>query len=194
MGVELEAKVHVPSLVSQTHWTEFSSLEMDSWLRVECGKEWLSLYKKGQGRGLPQRLSVALGGYRTSLGLGFLILKVGMTIAPLPAILKIRWHHVSTVPGTEPGRGGSSMNKLSEQEPVLPMSMLSSSAPIPAPESFPVGSQCSNPLAAVQSRRPHLWRVCEQSHVQENNQIPIKPNYFHCLLIAMLLCLSPATN
>lgn len=44
----------------------------------------------------------------------------------------------------------------------------------------------------------HAGHVCEgfesKSSVQENNQIPIKPNYLYCLLIALLLCLSPSNK
>lgn len=164
MGVEQEAKFLVPSVVFQTHWIQLSRLEEGSWLRTEPGKESDFPFTKRGGTGgkCYKDWYVTLGSYGTSLGLDFHMLKVGMTIAPRTAVLKIRWHHVSTVPGTEPGPRGSSMNKLSEQEPLLPMSMLSSSVPIPTPESFPTGNQCSNPLAAKQSCRTHLWRVEEQ--------------------------------
>lgn len=163
MGVELEAKFLVPRLFSKH--TGFNFLD---WRRVH-GLEW-SLEKrvtfplqKGAGLGgeFYKDWYVTLGSYGTSLGLGFHILKVGMTIAPWPAVLKIRWHHVSTVPGTEPGPRGSSMNKLSEQEPLLPMSMLSTLLPFQLHKASQRAINAAT-LAAKQSRRTHLWRVEEQ--------------------------------
>lgn len=68
--------------------------------------------------------------------------------------------------------------------------MLSGSLPVPAPEA----SQRVVDAAPRWLPSSHTGRICEgfesKSSVQGNNQIPIKPNYLHCLLIALLLRLS----
>lgn len=115
-----------------------------------------------------------------------------MTIATLPAVWEIRWHPVRTVPGTEPEFGGlCSVNKvmLSDQGACCPALLL-----------FQLQTASQGAINAGTRWLPSSGsgHICEgfesKSNVCKNNQIPLKPNYLHCLLIALLLLHSPSNK
>lgn len=70
----------------------------------------------------------------------------------------------------------------------------------PAPFPFQLQKASQRAINAATRWLPssHAGRISEgfekKSSVQENNQIPIKPNYLYCLLIALLLRLSPSNK
>lgn len=70
--------------------------------------------------------------------------------------------------------------------------------PAPFPFQLQKASQRAINAATCWLPSSHAGHICEgfenKSSVQGNNQIPIKPNYLHCLLIALLLRLSPSNK
>lgn len=70
----------------------------------------------------------------------------------------------------------------------------------PAPFPFQLQKASQRAISAATRWLPssHAGHICEgfenKSSVQEKNQIPIKPNYLHCLLIALLLRFSPSNK
>ena len=105
-----------------------------------------------------------------------------MITATLPTVRKVKWHHVKQCLTRSRARADAQWaGPAIVQEQAVQLCSPSSSRELP-------GGQLGLQPTGFQAAAQDTWaRVGEKSNVFENSQIPWKPNYLHCLFIALLL-------